>query len=113
MALEHSQFAKKFYNSTAWKKARKNYIESPEVAGLCEHCLKQGLYERGYILDHIIEINIDNINDTNITLNPDNFQFLCLFHHNRKTFSKTDKSSTQEGYGFNSQGQYVPLSEID
>ena len=113
MVREHTTEAKRFYNSKAWKIARRNYIESPEVNGLCEHCLKQGLYESGYIVDHVIEINIDNINDTNITLNPDNFQYLCLKCHNRKTFSKTDKSSTQDGYGFNSRGEYVPLSEID
>jgi len=70
---EHTEEAKRFYNSATWKKARKNYIERPEVAGLCEHCLKQGLYESGYIVDHIVEIDSSNINDTNITLNPENF----------------------------------------
>lgn len=110
MTLQHTEIAKKFYNSAKWRKLRKWYIEQPEITGLCERCLSSGRYEAGIILDHIIEINIDNINNPDITLNPDNLQFLCLFHHNRKTFTNADKEPTvTDGYYFDKHGQFVPI----
>lgn len=80
------KFAKKFYNSKAWKNVRYAYIvERINIdGGMCEHC-----HERmGYIVDHKIELTPDNINDTDISLNSDNFQYLCLECHNKKTFQK-------------------------
>jgi len=88
MALQHTDLAKKFYNSKQWLRCRKAYIVS--VHGLCEHCFKKGIIETGHIVDHIEEININNINDPNITLNHDNLQYLCLPCHNKKTFKKND-----------------------
>jgi len=78
---KHKPYAKKLYNSKAWKNCRASYITT--VFGICEHCDKPG-----YILDHIIELNMDNINDANITLNHSNLQYLCLPCHNTKTFAK-------------------------
>ena len=43
------EWAKPFYNSTAWKKLRMSYIA--KVYGLCEWC-----GEPGYIVDHIKEL---------------------------------------------------------
>jgi 5-methylcytosine-specific restriction enzyme A len=76
-------FAKKFYKSSAWKKCRATYIKS--VFGICEHC-----GDNGYIVDHIIELNLININDPNISLNHENLQYLCTPCHNKKTFGKTE-----------------------
>ena len=76
-------WAKKFYNSKAWKRCRASYIS--KVFGLCELCS-----DAGYILDHITELTEQNINDVNITLNHDNLQFLCLSCHNTKTFGKAE-----------------------
>lgn len=100
--LKHKTFAKKFYNSKAWKDCRAAYI--PTVYGLCEHCGKPG-----YILDHIIEINYDNMNDPNITLNHDNLQYLCLECHNTKTFRKY--SATNDGLMFDENGFVVRKHE--
>lgn len=73
MMREHTAAAKKFYNSKAWRKCRESYIQMvPD--GLCEHCQ----FNPGYIVDHKEEINIYNINDSMITLNHDNLQYLCL-----------------------------------
>lgn len=98
---EHSAAAKKFYNSTAWKKCRASYINSL-VDVLCEHCQ----FNLGYIVDHKEEINIHNINNPMITLNHDNFQYLCLECHNKKTFG-TPKEKIREGYSFNELGELV------
>lgn len=96
--LQHTELAKKFYNSKAWTKCRESYI--PKVFGLCEHC-----DEPGYILDHIVEININNINDPNVTLNHDNLQFLCTPCHNKKTFGNAEV--TREGLMFDMNGDLI------
>ena len=79
-------YAKKFYKSTAWKKARRSYINKRKGidGGLCEHCKMK----KGFIVDHIVEITPKNINDVDVILNEDNFQYLCLECHNTKTFFK-------------------------
>lgn len=79
-------YAKKFYKSTAWKKARRSYINKRKGidGGLCEHCKMK----KGFIVDHIVEITPKNINDVDVILNEGNFQYLCLECHNTKTFLK-------------------------
>ena len=99
---EHTAEAKRFYNSSQWRKCRASYI-STVPGGLCEHCQDS----MGYIVDHITEINMHNINDPNITLNHDNLQYLCLQCHNTKTFRK--HSSLRDGFIFNSDGDLVPV----
>lgn len=94
-------WAKKFYNSAAWKRARLAYIKS--VYGLCEWCGRPG-----YIVDHIVELTPDNISDPTVTLNQDNFQFLCLDCHNKKTFGW--REPIREGLMFDEQGQIVTVS---
>lgn len=98
---EHTVEAKKFYNSTAWRKCRTSYINSL-VDVHCEHCQ----FNHGYIVDHIEEININNITDPMITLNHDNLQYLCLDCHNKKTFGKP-KEKIRAGFSFNGLGKLV------
>lgn len=98
----HTVAAKGFYKSSAWQKCRQSYIYS--VHGLCEHC--EG---PGYIVDHIIEINIENVNDPDITLNHDNLQYLCTPCHNKKTFTKY--SPIREGFGFDDQGNLIQIKK--
>jgi len=40
------EWAKKFYNSTAWKECRAAYIKS--VQGLCETCLERDEVKPGF-----------------------------------------------------------------
>lgn len=79
-------FAKKFYHSKRWLSCRASYIaEITNInGGMCEHCGNVP----GYIVDHIEELTPSNILDPMISLNHDNFQYLCLDCHNRKTFRK-------------------------
>ena len=93
-------WAKKFYNSKAWKSARQAYIV--KVHGLCEHCGAPG-----YIVDHKEELTIYNIDNPNITLSEDNFQYLCLKCHNNKTFAKY--SAVKEGLEFDENGEIVKI----
>ncbi len=81
-------WAKPFYNSKKWKGCRQAYI-STRIGidgGMCEHC-KNSL---GYIVDHIEELTPENINDVYISLSFENFQYLCLNCHNKKTFKKNN-----------------------
>ena len=100
---EHTAEAKRFYKSARWKKCRASYIATVP-GGLCEHCNES----MGYIVDHIIEINSQNINDPEITLNHKNLQYLCTPCHNVKTFRKY--SAIREGFMFDEEGNLVQKS---
>lgn len=113
MALVHTEVSRKFYNSTAWKETRKAYIDSLEVPGMCEICLKYGRFTPGVIVDHQEEININNINDPNITLNWDNFCYMCMTHHNRKTFGHPENNDAiPDGCYFDEHGR-LQMKEDD
>lgn len=75
------EFAKGFYKSTAWKNARNNYAAS--VGGLCEECLKKGIYRAGEIVHHVIELTPQNITDESIALNANNLKLLCRDCHGK------------------------------
>ena len=73
------EFAKDFYRSQAWRKARQAYIDQRMAidGGLCELCQT----ERGTEGHHKIFLRPENIDDESITLNPENFQLLCYGCH--------------------------------
>lgn len=95
------EYAKRFYKSKAWQRCRASFIANRETidGGLCQHCQNK----RGFIVDHIEEINQININNPKITLNHNNLQYLCLECHNKKTFCKN--KSTDENLFFDEEGQ--------
>lgn len=78
------EFAKKFYNSKAWKECRKSYIANRVSidGGLCETC-KQNL---GYIVHHKITLTPKNINKPNISLNHELLQYDCKPCHDEEHF---------------------------
>ena len=69
------EWAKAFYKSKEWKECRAAYIQS--VNGLCERCLKKGIVNPGYIVHHKIHLTPENINNSEITLNWDNLEYVC------------------------------------
>ena len=79
-------FSKQFYHSKSWIKCRAAFIAERinTDGGMCEHC-KERL---GYIVDHKEELTASNIDDPDISLNQNNFQYLCLDCHNKKTLKK-------------------------
>ena len=51
------------------------------MGGLCENCLKKGIYKPGVIVHHIDPITPENITNPNITLNFSNLELLCRECH--------------------------------
>lgn len=76
-------FARSFYRSKLWLTARRAFISKRRLidGGYCEMCRDR----LGYIVDHIEELTETNIQDASISLDPANFQYLCLPCHNYKT----------------------------
>lgn len=73
------EFARKFYNSRAWKETRENYRRS--VGGLCERCLAKGLYRPAEIIHHKIHLTPSNISNPDVALSWDNLEALCRDCH--------------------------------
>lgn len=70
-----------FYSSKKWLNTRDNIRKRDKMT-----CRKCGSFsEKKYEVDHIIELTWDNIDDWNISYNPDNLQLLCHNCHTRKT----------------------------
>ena len=67
----------RFYKSKAWLVARN--IKTSATQGKCERCGAIG--EEGH---HKIRLNVDNVNDTSISLNQDNLELLCKYCHNEE-----------------------------
>ena len=74
-----NEFAREFYNSTAWKDCREAYKKSKR--GLCERCLEKGIYTAGSSVHHINHLTPQNINDPSVTLSWDNLMLLCSDCH--------------------------------
>ena len=72
-------FSVDFYKSDAWENCRAAYLQS--VGGLCEECLRQGLYTPAVIVHHKIHLTPDNIKDPEVALNFANLEALCRTHH--------------------------------
>ena len=86
------EFARAFYNSPAWKHTRKAYAAS--VGGLCERCLRSGVYTPGVIVHHIRHLTPENITDPKIALNPDNLISLCRKCHYERHNTESKKRYT-------------------
>ena len=95
-------FAKQFYKSQAWKTTRAAVFSARK--GLCDLCLRQGLYVPAEIVHHKTPLTPANIHDPNITLNWDNLQLLCRDCHARMHDAK------QRRYKFDKYGrlQLIP-----
>ena len=87
-------FAKRFYNSTAWKKTRDYVIV--DRRGICERCGKAG-----EIVHHKIYLTESNINNPYITLGLDNLELVCRDCHSVEHEGElaTDKGLRFDEYG--------------
>lgn len=89
-----------FYKSRAWKDARAAYIIS--MNGLCERCKAKGIEKPGNYVHHKDYITVLNVDDPNITLNPDNFELLCFDCHQQEHFP------VDISYEFDEEGNLIP-----
>ena len=89
-------FAKAFYFSTAWRHTRKSYLQ--RVGGLCERCLKKGLYHPAVIVHHKVYLTLENIHNPEIALNYDNLEALCRECH------ESEHSGSGQRYKINDDG---------
>ncbi len=95
-------WAKKFYNSKAWKQCRASYIK--KVFGLCERCSGPGNQ-----LHHKVYLTPNNINDPNVTLNHDKLEFLCDTCHQNEHYERY--RPTRKGFEFDSEGNLIKVGE--
>lgn len=87
-AFERANSNTEFYNSWKWRKFRKSFLmRNP----LCKHCAEAGVDTVATVADHIVPINKGGE-----TLNKNNLQPLCEYHHNKKSGSEASR-----GMGFN------------
>lgn len=98
------EYAKDFYKSVAWKRARQTVIK--RANGLCERCRAAGLYRPGVIVHHKDYITPENIHNPGVTLNLDNLEYLCEDCHN-----KEHKARPNNRYRFDSDGKLLPPKE--
>ena len=85
------KYAERFYKSQGWQQCRDGYLRS--VGGLCENCMKSGIYTPAVIVHHKIHINQQNINDPTVTYNWNNLQALCRDCHAATHTKKTKRFS--------------------
>ena len=76
------EFSKSFYRSKAWKETR-DYIYNKHK-GLCQDCLNKNILIPGKEVHHIIPLDPNNMNDTDITLGEDNLILLCKECHHKR-----------------------------
>lgn len=76
------EFAKRFYNSSAWKKCRASYISERRMidGGVCEVCGQR----MGYIVHHKEALTPSNISNPNIALNHNNLAYVCKPCHDEE-----------------------------
>ena len=82
----------RFYKSKAWFVARN--IKTNATKGKCERC---GAI--GEEVHHKIRLTVENVNDSNISLNQDNLELLCkdCHNHEHRRFKKKDVMFDEHG----------------
>ncbi|QZT38698.1 HNH endonuclease [Halosquirtibacter xylanolyticus] len=67
-----------FYVSKAWRTLRNAFIQEHPI---CVRCEKRGIVREGNVVDHIIPV----CDDASLSLDWNNLQTLCHWHHRHKT----------------------------
>ena len=98
---DYTEEAKRFYRSKLWARTRAAYIQSS--GGLCERCLKAGLYNPGVVVHHKIHLDGAGLHDPDVALNFSNLELLCQDCHNREHHS----SRPARRYTYDSEGNII------
>jgi 5-methylcytosine-specific restriction endonuclease McrA len=99
-------FARAFYDSPAWKRTRRAYASS--VGGLCERCIRSGLYTPGVIVHHINHLTPENINNPDIALGWSNLELVCRECH-AEIHEADIKRRAPRRYCVDKTGRVVPI----
>lgn len=103
------EFAKKFYNSSAWRQCRASYISEriKTDGGLCEKCGQRV----GYIVHHKIALTPGTINNPEISLSHDNLMYVCKPCHDEEEghFVRRKKGCCV----FAADGQPIDMRKLD
>lgn len=67
--------AHRFYHSKAWANVRALVWDRSH--GLCERCMDRGEVTPANVVHHTVPLNDGNVDDTDISLNPDRLVALC------------------------------------
>ena len=98
------KFSKKLYNSSKWRDIR-SYVLNRDFY-MCQVCNEQNCNT----VHHITELTPININDANITLNPDNLITLCEECH-RCVHGDYVHSKEEVRYAFDADGNLIEATE--
>lgn len=85
---QHEGKYQHFYRSVAWKKLSHRWLM---MHPLCVNCEAHGVYRKGDLVDHIIELR----DDWSKRLDVNNLQTLCYACHNRKTWKEKHKRTAK------------------
>lgn len=104
------EFARKFYNSTRWRKCAKVFAQSKLY--ICEMCHNKTVARKGtdgqrFIVHHKVSLTPQNINNFDIAYGWDNLMLLCLECHN-KIHSRDNNTRTMH---FDEDGNLVAVDE--
>lgn len=90
---------------------------------LCENCLRKGIYKPADIVHHLIELTPMNINNPEITLNPNNLEALCRDCHvavhgleggqwSKVNQKKREDKAARQRYAIDGDGRVKPNEKI-
>lgn len=95
------EFSRAFYHSQGWKNCRESFIKYK--GGLCENCLKRGLYKPGVIVHHVEELTPANIENPEVSLNWNNLRLVCRDCH----AEEHDKRKKDRRYTIGENGEVI------
>lgn len=101
------EWAKAFYNSTAWRDTREIVLKRDRYM-----CQNLGCHNTAEEVHHIEELTPTNINDIRVTLNLNNLTSLCSDCHKKITKAMHGKSrnSFLPDIEFDDNGYPVPIA---
>lgn len=90
---------KQFYQTKEWKKIRKLVII--KQGGICSRCSNPIYY-----IHHKTYLTDNNYLDPSISMNEDNLEGLCVYHHNEE---HNPSKVLREGLAFDIDGNIKPM----
>lgn len=111
------EFARKFYDSRAWRRVREIAMSRPVRLPdgricppyMCERCFKAGKLTPAKIVHHIVHLSPGNISDPEVSLSLDNLMRVCKDCHDQIHYGDINKSSYTPRVAFDEEGRVIPL----